>query len=78
MSLFPNTLVLLSALNLTPPEVEPRSVARMPDAGKLSAFHELLASEPHVAGTPGDTRMAVLSRVSKWKCRSFIHYLRDQ
>ena len=56
MSLFPNTLVLLSALNLTPPEVEPRSVARMPDAGKLSAFHELLASEPHVAGTPGDTR----------------------
>ena len=32
------------------------TVARMPDAARLSGFHALLASEPHVAGTPGDAR----------------------
>lgn len=27
-----------------------------PDAASLRAFHELLGSEPHIAGTPGDQR----------------------
>jgi len=31
-------------------------VSRMPDAAHLREVHELLASEPHVAGTPGDAR----------------------
>lgn len=36
--------------------VDPAAVARMPSAAALGGHHELLASEPHVAGTPGDAR----------------------
>ena len=32
------------------------AVNAVADARSLSAFHEALASEPHVAGTPGDAR----------------------
>lgn len=32
------------------------AVNAVADARSLSAFHELLASEPHIAGTPGDAR----------------------
>ena len=37
-------------------EVDPAIVSRMPDATRLAQTHELLASEPHVAGTAGDAR----------------------
>jgi N-acetylated-alpha-linked acidic dipeptidase len=36
--------------------IDPAVAARSPDPARLAAFHELLASEPHVAGTPGDAR----------------------
>ena len=36
--------------------IDPATVARKPDAAALAAFHELLAGEPHVAGTAGDAR----------------------
>jgi len=36
--------------------VDPAAAARRPSATSLARFHELLASEPHVAGTPGDAR----------------------
>ena len=36
--------------------IDVSAVARRPDAARLAEFHELLASEPHVAGTPGDAR----------------------
>jgi N-acetylated-alpha-linked acidic dipeptidase len=43
---------------LTP--TDPRALALATNAiaepGSLSAFHELLGSEPHIAGTPGDKR----------------------
>ena len=32
------------------------TVSRMPDAASLARYHEVFASEPHVAGTPGDAR----------------------
>ncbi len=38
------------------PPIDVRAVARMPDGASLQSLHELLASEPHVAGTPGDAR----------------------
>jgi N-acetylated-alpha-linked acidic dipeptidase len=44
------TLLLLAA----PPDAA--AVSRMPNAANLARVHELLASEPHVAGTPGDAR----------------------
>lgn len=31
---------------------------RIPEAGRLRSHHDMLASEPHVAGTPGDWRNA--------------------
>ena len=37
--------------------VDPVRAARLPSAAALASHHELLASEPHVAGTPGDARM---------------------
>jgi N-acetylated-alpha-linked acidic dipeptidase len=36
--------------------VDPAAAARKPESAALAGFHELLASEPHVAGTPGDAR----------------------
>jgi N-acetylated-alpha-linked acidic dipeptidase len=53
--------MLLSAMTILPlafaaSPVDPAVAARMPDAARLAAMHELLASEPHVAGTPGDLR----------------------
>ncbi|MFM9996006.1 MAG: M20/M25/M40 family metallo-hydrolase [Phycisphaerales bacterium] len=33
-----------------------KALLAVPNAEKLLAWHELLASEPHVAGTPGDAR----------------------
>ncbi|MEY3141586.1 MAG: hypothetical protein RLY21_79 [Planctomycetota bacterium] len=46
----------LLVLLLATETIDPAAVARKPDAGTLASFHELLASEPHVAGTPGDAR----------------------
>jgi len=37
-----------------PPEVE--AILSAPDAGSLRNTHSILASEPHMTGTPGDTR----------------------
>ena len=37
-------------------ELDPAIVSRMPDATRLAQTHELLATEPHVAGTAGDAR----------------------
>jgi N-acetylated-alpha-linked acidic dipeptidase len=51
------------ALSLAPAGDTASTVARMPDAARLSAFHELLASEPHVAGTAGDAR--TIERISE-------------
>ena len=51
----PATLPLLVAL-LSAQELDPATVARMPDAARLAATHALFASEPHVAGTAGDAR----------------------
>ncbi|RLS92410.1 MAG: M20/M25/M40 family metallo-hydrolase [Planctomycetota bacterium] len=53
ISLISLTSVLL---NLSAPPIDVRAAARMPDGASLQAFHDLLASEPHVAGTPGDAR----------------------
>lgn len=39
----------------SPPTMPP--VARGADAARLQRFHEMLADEPHVAGTPGDHRL---------------------
>jgi N-acetylated-alpha-linked acidic dipeptidase len=36
--------------------IDRADAARRPDPTTLAAFHEVLASEPHVAGTPGDAR----------------------
>ncbi len=57
----PITALLATALlaldaAAAPREVDPASIARASDPARLAAFHELLASEPHVAGTPGDAR----------------------
>ncbi|MDI9403748.1 MAG: M28 family peptidase [Limnohabitans sp.] len=38
----------------TPPSAT--EVSRLPDPKQLASLHALLASEPHVAGTPGDAR----------------------
>ena len=46
----------LSAPGLATPPA-PAAAARLPDPARLAAFHELLAGEPHVAGTPGDARL---------------------
>ena len=46
----------LISLALGAQDLDPAIVSRMPDATRLAATHELLASEPHVAGTPGDAR----------------------
>ena len=37
-------------------DLDAATVSRMPDAARIAATHALLASEPHVAGTPGDAR----------------------
>jgi N-acetylated-alpha-linked acidic dipeptidase len=50
----PATLILAAALSAQ--ELDPATVARMPDAARLAATHALFASEPHVAGTAGDAR----------------------
>ena len=50
----PATLLLAAALSAQ--ELDPATVARMPDAARLAATHALFASEPHVAGTAGDAR----------------------
>ena len=47
-------LILASACLAQSPDAA--AVSRMPDAARLAELHELLASEPHVAGTPGDAR----------------------
>ena len=47
---------LLCALPPATEEIDPAEAARRPEAATLAAVHELLASEPHVAGTPGDAR----------------------
>ena len=46
----------LAAMPMLVDEPDPAAVSRMPDPVKLREVHELLASEPHVAGTPGDAR----------------------
>ena len=50
----PAAAILLAALAAQTPDAA--TVARMPDAARLAAHHELLAGEPHVAGTAGDAR----------------------
>jgi N-acetylated-alpha-linked acidic dipeptidase len=58
----PNTAILAlpfalaGALSPRSQEIDPAEAARRPEAATLAAVHELLASEPHVAGTPGDAR----------------------
>jgi N-acetylated-alpha-linked acidic dipeptidase len=47
---------LACALSSVSQEIDPAEAARRPEAATLAAVHELLASEPHVAGTPGDAR----------------------
>ena len=47
---------LAGALSPRSQEIDPAEAARRPEAATLAAVHELLASEPHVAGTPGDAR----------------------
>jgi N-acetylated-alpha-linked acidic dipeptidase len=49
------TAALLSILLLAS-DIDVAATARSADAASLARFHELLASEPHVAGTPGDAR----------------------
>jgi N-acetylated-alpha-linked acidic dipeptidase len=49
-------LGLMAAPSTRDTEPAPAVVSRMPDAARMRAVHELLASEPHVAGTPGDAR----------------------
>jgi N-acetylated-alpha-linked acidic dipeptidase len=46
----------LAAMPMLVDEPDSAAVSRMPDPVKLRELHELLASEPHVAGTPGDAR----------------------
>lgn len=46
----------LISLALCAQDLDPAIVSRMPDAARLAATHALLASEPHVAGSPGDAR----------------------
>lgn len=49
-------MIPLIMLALAAQDLDPAIVARSPDAAQLATIHELLASEPHVAGTPGDAR----------------------
>ncbi|MFZ9916008.1 MAG: hypothetical protein ACO3IB_11830 [Phycisphaerales bacterium] len=49
-------LLPLACTLLLAPSVDAAKVSRMPDAAQLARIHELLASEPHVAGTAGDAR----------------------
>ena len=51
MLILPLTLLALHAT-----DISSGMAARLPDAKQLAAYHELLASEPHVAGTAGDAR----------------------
>ena len=48
------TLCISTLLVSTSPDAA--TVSRMPDAASLARYHEVFASEPHVAGTPGDAR----------------------
>lgn len=49
-----------SAAKVPPAQVpSPTAVAFDPDATRLRAWHDLLSSEPHVAGTDGDSREIV-------------------
>ena len=50
------TTASLLVLLLATETIDPAAAARKPDAATLASFHELLASEPHVAGTAGDAR----------------------
>ena len=50
------TTASLLVLLLATQTIDPAAAARKPDAATLASFHELLASEPHVAGTAGDAR----------------------
>ncbi len=54
----PTTLLLAASHALLPRMAppDPAVAARLPDPVRLAAAHDLLASEPHVAGTPGDAR----------------------
>lgn len=47
-------IVLTASAAGAPPTVE--QILALPDTGDLSRFHTILASEPHVAGSPGDAR----------------------
>jgi N-acetylated-alpha-linked acidic dipeptidase len=49
--------VLASLCCAVPPTAA--EVSRLPDPKQLASIHALLASEPHVAGTPGDARTIV-------------------
>lgn len=49
-------LALGAAAPKTPPTPSTASLQALVDAKSLRAFHDLLGSEPHVAGTPGDAR----------------------
>ena len=46
----------LALLALQATDISSSMAARLPDAKQLAAYHELLACEPHVAGTAGDAR----------------------
>ena len=51
------TCLLLAAFGSAEPSDTARAAsALLPDSARLAAFHELLAREPHVAGTEGDAR----------------------
>ena len=51
-------IAIAAVVTLAPADPAPliEAVNGIADARSLSAFHELLGSEPHVAGTPGDVR----------------------
>lgn len=52
----PEAPATVAAVTLTAPESALELLRSTPSAASLRAWHDLLGSEPHVAGTPGDAR----------------------